>query len=293
MRKFKTAKQTVSRTALGAAICRLIEQYQPEKNRLFYDPVAKELVGAPIRILMQFASMRNFTIKQTDAVAMGIYGTQICRTRYIDDAVQAALSQGINQLVILGAGFDTRPYRLPGMESVNVFEVDLPSVQNDKKKKIRKYLGLLPGHVTFIPIDLDAQTLEAVFPGTAFDPSRPTVFIWEGVTQYILEEAVCQTLTFVGKSAPGSVIVFTYVLKSIIERRSDIPGADKIMDVVAKNAPWIFGLNPSDVPEFLKSFHLALIADVGNKDYQEKYLAPMGRNLAVFEGERIVHATVN
>ena len=201
--------------------------------------------------------------------------------------------RGSDQLVILGAGFDTRPYRLPGMESVNVFEVDLPSVQNDKKKKIRKYLGLLPGHVTFIPIDLDAQTLEAVFPGTAFDPSRPTVFIWEGVTQYILEEAVCQTLTFVGKSAPGSVIVFTYVLKSIIERRSDIPGADKIMDVVAKNAPWIFGLNPSDVPEFLKSFHLALIADVGNKDYQEKYLAPMGRNLAVFEGERIVHATVN
>jgi methyltransferase (TIGR00027 family) len=132
------AKQTVSRTALGAAICRLIEQYQPEKTRLFYDPVAKELVGGSVRILMKFASMRNFTMKQTDAVAKGIYGVQICRTRYIDDVVQAAISQGIKQLVILGAGYDTRPYRLPEMESVKVFEVDLPAVQDDKKKKLQK-----------------------------------------------------------------------------------------------------------------------------------------------------------
>ena len=286
------AKQTVGRTALGAAICRLIEQYQPEKTRLFYDPVARELVGAPIRFLMQFASMRNYTMKQTDAAAKGIYGAQVCRTRYIDDVVQAALSQGIGQLVILGAGFDTRPYRLAGIEDVHVFEVDLPSIQNDKKEKIRKYLGRLPDHVTFIPMDFDTQALEAVFAGTAFDPSTPAMFIWEGVTQYVSEEAVRQTLGFVGKSAPGSIIVFTYVLKDIIERRSDIPGADHLMDVVAKHAPWVFGLDPSSVPHFLKPFHLAQIADVGSVDYQEKYLKPLERDLAVFEGERIVHAIV-
>lgn len=285
------AKQTVGRTALGAAICRLIEQYQPEGARLFNDPAVKELVGAPIRFLMQFASMRNFTVKQTDAVARGIYGVQICRTRYIDDAVQAALSQGIEQLVILGAGLDTRPYRLPGMEHVKVFEFDLPAAQSDKKKKILKYLGRLPDNVTFVPIDFDTQSLETVSARTTFDPSRPVMFIWEGVTQYITEEAVRRTLSFVGKSAPGSIIVCTYVLKSIIDRRSDIPDADKMMDVVAKNAPWIFGLEPASIPAFLKPYHLALIADVGNADYQEKYLKPLGRNLVVFEGERIVLAT--
>jgi methyltransferase (TIGR00027 family) len=200
----------------------LIEQYQAEKTRLFYDPVVKELVGAPIRILMRFGRMRKFTINRTDAVAIGIYGAQICRTRYIDDAVQTALSQGIRQLVILGAGFDTRPYRLPGMESVKVFELDLPSLQNDKTKKIQKYLGRLPNQVTFIPIDFDTQTLDAV----------------------------------------------------------------------EKNAPWIFGLEPYEIPAFLKPFRLTLVADVGNADYQEKYLKPMGRNLVVSEGERIVHATV-
>ncbi|MGA9174055.1 MAG: SAM-dependent methyltransferase, partial [Thermoactinomyces sp.] len=275
------AKQTVGRTALGAAICRLIEQYQPDGTRLFNDRVVKELVGKPIRFLMQFAGIRNFTVKQTDAVMQGLYGAQVCRTRYIDDAVQAAISQGIGQLVILGAGLDTRPYRLSGLEHLKVFEVDLPTVQKDKREKIVKYLGRLPEHVTFVPIDFDTQSLETVLAGTAFDSSKPAVFIWEGVTQYITEEAVRRTLAFVGTSAHGSVIVFTYVLKSIIERRSDIPGADHMMDVVAKSAPWLFGLEPADISTFLNQFHLALQADVGNTYYQEKYLKPIRRNMVV------------
>lgn len=286
------AKQNVGRTALGTAICRLIEQYQPDETRLFNDPVVKVLVGIPIQVMMQFAGMRNLTIKQTDTVAPGIFGAQICRTRYIDDAVKDALSQGIGQVVILGAGLDTRPYRLSGMGNVKVFEVDLPAVQNDKKKKIEKHFGRFTGNIAFIPIDFDTQSLEAVFAGTTFNPSKPTVFIWEGVTQYISEEAIQRTLTFVGRSAPGSIIVFTYVLKSIIERRSDIPGADHMLDVVAKTAPWVFGLEPTSLPAFLKPFHLALVADVGNADFQEKYLKPIQRCLVVFRGERVVRAAV-
>jgi methyltransferase (TIGR00027 family) len=287
------AKQTVGRTALGAAVCRLIEQYQPEETRLFNDPIVKGLVGAPIRVMMQFAGLRNFTVRQTDGIAEGIFGAQICRTRYIDEAIQAALKQGIAQAVILGAGLDTRPYRLPGMQEVQVFEVDLPSVQEDKRKKIRNFLGKLPDHVTFIPIDFDAQSLEQVFAGSSFNPSKRVIFIWEGVTQYITEEAVRQTLAFVSKSAPGSLIVFTYVLKSIVERRSNIPGADRLMDQVEKQAPWIFGLEPAFVPDFLRPFHLDLVADVGNTYYQEHYLKPLDRNLVVSEGERIVQAIVN
>jgi methyltransferase (TIGR00027 family) len=178
------------------------------------------------------------------------------------------------------------------MKNAKVFEVDLATVQDDKKKKLQKYLGRLPDYVSFIPIDFDKQTLEAVFTETTFNPTKPAIFIWEGVTQYISEQAVRQTLAFLGKSAPGSIIVFTYVLKSIIERRSDIPEADHLMEVVAKQSPWVFGLEPSLIPDFLKPYHLSLIAEVGNVDYQEKYPKPVGRNLVVFEGERIVQATV-
>lgn len=287
------AKQSVGRTALGAAICRLIEQYQPEGTRLFNDAVVKAMVGAPIRFLMRFGSMRNFTIKQTDATTPGIFGAQICRTRYIDDAVQEALAQGVGQVAILGAGLDTRPYRLPGMDGVRAFELDLPAVQAGKKKKVQKYFGHLPDQVSFVPIDFDRQSLEAVLAGTSFDPARPTVFIWEGVTQYIDEEAVRRTLAFMGRSAKGSSVVFTYVMKSIVERRSEITGAEAMMDFVAKNnAPWVFGLEPAGMQEFLKLFHLALVEDVGSGDYQERYLKPVGRKLVVSEIERIVHARV-
>jgi methyltransferase (TIGR00027 family) len=287
------AERNVGNTALGAATCRLIEQYQPESTRLLVDPVVKELVGGPIRLLMQFAGLRKFTIKQTDAVAEGIYGGQICRTRYIDDTVQEAISKGTRQVVILGAGFDTRPYRLPKMVNVSVFEVDLPSVQNDKKQKLQKYLGRLPENVTYLPIDFDTQTLEEVFAGASFDSSRPAVFIWEGVTQYISKESVRQTLAFIGRSALGSTLLFTYVLKSVIERRSDIPGANHMMDQVEKNGiPFIFGLEPSEIPGFLKPYHLTLVADVGNAFYQEKYIQPVGRELVVSEAERIAHVVV-
>jgi methyltransferase (TIGR00027 family) len=286
------AKQTVSRTALGAATMRLIEQYQPVETRLFNDPLVKDLVGTPIRFLMQFAAMRRLTLQQSDAITKGIYGAQICRTRYIDDAVKAALAQGIDQIVILGAGLDTRPYRLQGIEHVKVYEVDLPAVQADKKRKIEQHFGRLPGHVTFVPIDFDTQTLETVLADTMVDRSRLALYIWEGVTQYISEDGVRQTLDFVGKSAPGSSIVFTYVLKSIIERRSDIPNADKMMDRVAEQSPWIFGLEPSGIQHYLETFHLFLVDEVGSVDYQEKYLSPLGRVMEVFAGERIAHAVV-
>ncbi len=284
------ATQRVSNTAIGAATCRLIEQYQPEDIRLFHDPLVKELVGTPIRVLMRLASMRKLAIQQMDAITPGIYGVQIARTRFIDDAVQDALAQGIEQVVILGAGLDTRAYRLAGMEHARVFEVDLPSVQEAKKKRLRSHFGRLPEQVTFLPIDFETQSLEAVFSGTSFSPA---IFVWEGVTQYLAEEAVRRTLAFVGQSAPGSILVFTYVLQSLIQRRLAIPGAEKMMDMVARRgAPWLFGLEPENVAAYLAPFHLHLSADVGHAEHQARYFKPVRRTLVVSEIERIAQASV-
>lgn len=287
------AQPPVGNTALGAAVCRLLEQFQPEKIRLFHDPVVGDLVGTPIRVLMQFKSMRNFTIKQTDAVASGIYGSQICRTRFIDEAVESALAQGIEQVVILGAGLDTRPYRLSGMEHVSIFEVDLPPVQKIKKQRINKHFARLLTRVAFLPIDFSTQSLEQVFAGTIFDSSKPSIFVWEGVTQYLSEEAVRKTLAFISAAAPGSILVFTYVLQSVIARCSALPGAGKMMDVMAKRgSDWLFGLEPASAPSFLQPFHLEVTEDVGSAEYQIRYLRPLGRSLVVSEVERAIQATV-
>jgi methyltransferase (TIGR00027 family) len=280
-------------TAIGAAICRLAEQYEPAQTRLFNDQVIEAIVPWPIKAAMRFSGVRNFFLRKTEQIAEGTYGALVCRVRYDDDLIAAAMSEGIDQLVILGAGLDTRAYRLPRSDSMRIFEVDLPKEQNDKKAKLAKYLGGLPQNVTFVPIDFNTQTLESVFAGTSFDCSKRAVFIWEGGTQYITEDAVRRTLAFVGKSAPGSTIAFTYVLKSIIDGNSDVPGARRLMTEVAKQgAPWIFGLDPLSIGEFLTPFNLALKADVGSADYQELYLKPINRKLAVSECERIAAAVV-
>jgi len=287
------AESPVGNTALGAAICRLIEQYQPERTRLISDPVVKDLVGGSVRTLMRFGPLRDYTLRQTESNLNGLYGSQICRSRFIDDAVISALSSGIRQLVILGAGLDTRAYRLAGLENTKVVEVDLPSVQNQKRRRLEARFGQLPENVTLAPIDFNVQDLADALKGTPFYYARPAVYVWEGVTQYISEDSVRRTFSFVGNSANGSVVLFTYVLKAVVERRSDVPDSNKMMDTVAKRGvPWVFGLEPSEVSTYLKQFNLNVVTDIGNTDYQTRYLKPIGRKLAVSEIERTIHAQV-
>jgi methyltransferase (TIGR00027 family) len=284
------AKPSVYRTALGAAACRLMEQHEPEETRLFSDPLIQSMFSKAYVFFFQFAGMRRATVKLMARMAEGIYGSQVCRTVYINEVVQAALDQKIDQVVILGAGLDTRGFSLPGITRAHVFELDLPLGQKEKKSRIQRHFGRIPENVTFIPIDFDSQSLHEALAGSGYDPTRPAVFVWEAVTQYITESAVWNTLAFVGRSTPGSVLVFTYILLDIIERR--FPGSEKLMKAVAQDSPWIFGLDPAALPEFLKPYNLTLVKDVGNEYYQEKYLRPRGRKLVVSEVERVAHAVV-
>jgi methyltransferase (TIGR00027 family) len=288
------ANKKSGQTAFNVAAVRLIEQYQPKLIRLFTDPVIKNFFNWPIRFLLEFKIVRNWLIRFSDNKTKGIYGSQICRTKYIDDSLQSAIENGVEQVVILGAGLDTRPYRVPGHDQIKFFEVDMPSIQDYKKKKVENYLGLSPDNVIFIPIDFDSQTLDEVFAGKGLDFSKPAVFIWEGVTPYITEDAVGNTLQFIAKNLPGSIVIFTYILKSVVEKTSNIEGADDLVNYLNKyGVIWHFGLDPLNVAEFLQQFNLKLIEDIGASYYQEKYLKPLGRRLDVSEIERIAYATVD
>jgi methyltransferase, putative, TIGR00027 family len=287
------ANKKNGQTAFNVAAGRLIEQYQSKEIRLFTDPVIKNFFNWPIRFLMKFKIIRDWIIRFSDNKTKGIFGSQICRTKYIDDSLQAAIKNGIGQVVILGAGLDTRPYRLPGRDQIKFFEVDMPSVQEYKKKKVENYLGSLPGNVVFIPIDFNIQTLDEVFTGKGLDFSKPVVYIWEGVTPYITEEAVSNTLRFISRNSPGSIVVFTYILKSVVEKNSDIEGANDLVKYLEKyGITWHFGLDPLQVEDFLQQFNLNLVEDIGTSYYQEKYLKPLGRRLEVSEIERIAYAMV-
>ncbi|NRT87505.1 SAM-dependent methyltransferase [Clostridium beijerinckii] len=165
------------KTAYSAAYARLIEQHEPKETRLFDDPFVKKFFSSYLSLLMQFRVIRKLMIFMYNSMSIGLFGLQVCRTKYIDDRLKEAIDDGVEQVVILGAGLDTRLYRIANTNKLKGFEVDLPIMQNKKKSTMKKFLGDLPNNIIFIPIDFNVQTLDEVFENEELDFPRP-IFLY-------------------------------------------------------------------------------------------------------------------
>lgn len=278
----------VSRTAIGAAWCRLVEQSQPPGLRLFVDPVVGRLLDPMMTTMASADPMRERLLA---SFAPGTYGGQVMRTRYIDDVVDYYAEDGITQLVILGAGLDTRAFRMPSLAATTVYEADLPAIQHQKRKQLH---GTNPTarDIRFVPIDFESQSLGDALAAAGLDHGRPALFVWEGVTQYLSEAAVRSTLAYVGGCAPGSAVVFTYILRSSIEGNPWVGWDSELGHRLGSAEPWRFGLDRAELPAFLDGFSLKLTDDVGDADYKTRYLNPIRRHVVVSDAERVALAVV-
>ena len=282
---------TVSRTALGTTAGRAIESRRPDSDRLFEDRFAMTFLPRVHQVivrLMLLPIIGPALLAMRERQIPGIRGNLLCRTRFIDDTFRDALARGCEQIVILGAGFDSRAYRFPGADRVHVFELDHPATQAWKRDRIERTRGELPSHVTFVPIDFEQQELGETLAAAGFRTGRKTFVLWEGVTQYIGAEAVDATFQYMSRAvAPGSEIVFTYIHSGLIDGSTQMQGAQKLLVELERHGePWCFGINPPELSQYLAAHGLELIEDVGAMDYRTRYLDPVGRRMAVFEGER-------
>ena len=235
--------------------------------------------------------MRNFINRYSEKIAPGVIGGQICRTKYIDEKTIELLSV-TQQILILGAGLDTRAYRLEGMENIEIFEVDLPNIQQSKKQKLKKFLGDFPSNVTFIPIDFNKEKLETTLANSSFDFTKTTLVILEGVTQYIDENANDEVFKLISKLSNDSHLLFTYILSDVIEKETE--DGNKIMDWAEKHkCPFLFGINHKEIKPFLEKYNFEMIEDVGDEYFRKNYLKPIDRDIKVFEGERTNFSKVN
>jgi methyltransferase (TIGR00027 family) len=153
-------------------------------------------------------------------------------------------------------------------------------------------LDVPPSHVTFVPVDFNRQNLDGAMREAGFRAGARTFILWEGVTQYMTAEAVDATLRWVsGTAAAGSRIVFTYIHKGILDGSFVTENAQRILsDQERLGEPWLLGLDPAEVGQYLAQRGLELIEQVGASDYQVRFLKPQGRTLDVFEGELAVIA---
>jgi methyltransferase (TIGR00027 family) len=139
------------------------------------------------------------------------------RMTFFDAAVERHLS-GISQLVILGAGFDSRAFRLPSDARVRSFEVDTPKTQTVKCRTLEK-AGLDSTGVTFVGVDFEKEDWLRRLVEAGFDPDKPALFLWEGVMMYLSRQAVEATLRSIAGTAKGSVLAFDYMTTEPLESR--------------------------------------------------------------------------
>jgi len=286
-----------SSTGYGPAVMRAMENLLPENKRLFEDPYSEKLLSPFWKfwvILMRSPKILDFLVKMREKSSPGIIGGIICRTRYIDDVLNNAIKEGVGTVVNLGAGMDTRAFRISGIENIQYFELDFPELQKVKRSYIDKKIGELPSNVSLVPIDFNSQDLGEELKKAGYTLSSKTLFIWEGVTQYISKEAVDNTIKYVAQASTGSRIVFTYVLRSFIDGSYIPDGLNSLykFTLKKKNPLWFCGFDPAEMHEYLSKFSLYLIEDVGHEEYLERYIKPKGRDLTVMEIERTVLAEV-
>lgn len=271
-----------SRTAEFVALFRALESRLSTDRRLFDDPYAHAFLGARLRAVLALARVPVTGALVIQAIDRGWPGARVgvvVRTRFIDGALMTALADGIDQVVILGSGFDTRAYRVPGVERARIFEIDAPATLQIKRTRIEALLGRLPPHVSMVAMDFEREDLEAALSRTGFRPQAPTLFIWEGVTSYLSAAAVDATLRHLATlAAPRSRVVFTYLDHATLEGRSDLPGARATMAAVRHaGEPFRFGFDPAELPAYLDHRGFKLLEDLTTAELAVRYLHPLGR----------------
>lgn len=235
-------------TALGLAAARSVETGQPD--RLIVDPFARELFSSIDAGLPMLLDWPDDDDDLTDAHKLHLHGSRYIglRTRYYDDALLAATTSGIRQVVLLGAGLDTRAFRLQLPRGLSVYEIDQAGVLTYKADVLARNHKPCCGW-TLVDADLSDEWVPALL-ATAFRPARSTVWIGEGLLPYLNPTAQAQLITDVIElSAPGSRLAFDNIVGdpassgrlNIVAERSGI----NMQELLARGAP-------ADLPTILQ-----------------------------------------
>jgi len=284
-------KQRPSRSAEGVALVRAIEAQKPEGERICYDPYARALIAGGMSFILSKLVIDSGIYER---MAPGAVAFIVTRERYIDDFLKAELSEGLDQVVILGAGFDTRAYRIAGIEKTRVFEIDQPATQAVKLERLKKVIDPLPGHVTFIPVDFNTQTLGERLSAGGYDERCKTLFIWQGVTYFLTAEGVDNTLAFIANhSGPDSAVIFDYFYNEVLrdESRRDVKALQRAARISGER--YLFGIDEGQIGPFLTQRGFCDVRNATLEDLKPLYFAGPNAGRAVPAGIAIVSARVN
>lgn len=275
-----------STTAEGMAIMRAIEAAKPENERICYDPIARSLIPGIKFILSKLLIESGLYAKQFPGAVEFI----AARERYIDDFLQKCLTAGVEQIVILGAGFDSRAYRIAGIEKTRVFEADHPSTQAEKLKRLKKIIYPLPPYVTFVSVDFNTQALAERLSANGYRQDRKTLFIWQGVTMYLTPEGVDGALAFIANnSGHGSALIFDYFYNETL-RDIKMKKTQRILKIVGERL--LFGIDEGQIETFLTQRGFCDVHNADGDELKKLYFTGRNADRSVSKGVAIASAWI-
>jgi methyltransferase (TIGR00027 family) len=281
-----------SRTALATSLMRAAHT-RLDSNPLINDPWGDRLVPESARDMFRKAALAGMdsdalrrAMASPDAIIdeslrrSRAYANVIMRTRFAEDALQLAVTRGIRQYVLIGAGFDSFALRRPAYAAdLQIFEIDFPATQNLKLARIAECGLTLPESVHFIAADLSQETVAAALLRSPFRSEVLTFFSWLGVTMYLTREANLETLKSIASCTPmASELVFTYFDERLFQAQSEA-FRDMEKRVAAMGEPFLSGFNPGTLARDLGDCGLLLLEDLGGSEITAKYDRTGGNSL--------------
>ncbi len=269
----KRIETKVSITALGTCLMRATSYYENNPYYKSEDFIASMIIPAYLRTMTKYTISRSILKKALFKVP-GIYEYIISRTKFIDEIVNS-LAANIDQVLIFGAGFDSRAIRFRNqLKNAKVFELDAPVTQQAKINRFTKKNINFPPNLKFISIDFNKEALVEKLDEAGFEKNRRCLFLLEGLTYYLNQEAIDSTLNLISEySAKDSLIVFDYASASAV-RQEKIHGdtnIEKHYKKLVKSGEKPSYMIEGSIEKFLEKYKFGLIKEVDSAHLAEKY----------------------
>lgn len=273
----KDNRQKLSKTAMLAAFHRALANHEFDNEIHGPDHLSGFFLTPFKRFVLNFKFIRTLVKNKLKKIIPGMDELMIARTAFYDEMFKNALNNNFPQIVLLGAGYDTRAIRFAGLNNVTkIIELDIFTTQNHKKKCLKKANINIPEQVTHASINFNKESIPHALEKAGYDCHQKTLFIWEGVTMYLEPVSVDNTLEVITKfSGPGSIIAFDYLVKIPTGKINDWYGVKEMYQIMKKqygDEKFIFSIEEEKIGEFLKQRGLNVIKHLDNNALENKFL---------------------
>lgn len=275
-----------SQTAQRAAMRRAAHQLLDGPDLILADPLALPMAGVsdPERYRRNLLRGQNDSYRHLRAFL-------VARSRFMEDHLRAAIDHGVRQYVLLGAGLDTSPYRLPFPAGMRVFEVDHLATQAWKRERVRAAGASQPEGLRYVAVDLERQALIPELVAAGFTPQRRAFVAWLGVTVYLTEAAVLAALGALAGMAPQTELVFDYAAA----RQRLAAGSQAALQAMRGRMarlgePWLSFFVPEALAEELRRRGFAVQEDLDSSAINRRYFADREDGLRADGVSHLLHA---